>query len=200
MQATDLAPQPEDLYTINAGGFSATADAFARDPDSCGLWFLSMLGSQTAVKAIWAALLKQPPDLAHIIKGADGMALSGGYQRCVVPRETVGTWTTKVTRLPVSGGWHALVYTTLAEFGSDHDELPAAGPERGGGAGAPPPVPRPAQPPAAAPLLGGVAVGAGAPEGGDRPPPVRGGLGLPLQPQRRVPPGRPLRRPWRREG
>ena len=123
MQATDLAPQPEDLYTINAGGFSATADAFARDPDSCGLWFLSMVGSQTAVKAIWAALLKQPPDLAHIIKGADGMALSGGYQRCVVPRETVGTWTTKVTRLPVSGGWHALVYTTLAEFGSDHDNF-----------------------------------------------------------------------------
>ena len=123
MQATDLAPQPEELYTINAGGFSATADAFARDPDSCGLWFLSMLGSQTAVKAIWAALLKQPPDLAHIIRGADGMALSGGYQRCVVPRETVGTWTTKVTRLPVSGGWHALVYTTLAEFGSDHDNF-----------------------------------------------------------------------------
>ena len=61
MQATDLAPQPEDLYTINAGGFSATADAFARDPDSCGLWFLSMVGSQTAVKAIWASLLKQPP-------------------------------------------------------------------------------------------------------------------------------------------
>ena len=55
MQATDLAPQPEELYTINAGGFSATADAFARDPDSYGLWFLSMVGSQTAVKAIWAA-------------------------------------------------------------------------------------------------------------------------------------------------
>ncbi len=121
MQATDLAPQPEDLFTINAGGFSATADAFARDPDSQGLWFLSMVGSQTAVKAIWASLLKQPPDPAHLIRGADGMALSGGYQRCVIPPETVGTWTTKIARLPVSGGWHAMVYTTLAEFGSDRD-------------------------------------------------------------------------------
>ena len=38
------------LYTISAGGFSATVDAFARDEQTAGLWFLSMLGSQTAVK------------------------------------------------------------------------------------------------------------------------------------------------------
>ena len=106
----------QDLYTISAGGFSATVDAFARDDDSDGLWFVSMVGSQTALKAIWASLLKQPPDPAHIIRGADGMALSGGYQRCVVPFETLGTWTTKIARLPVSGGWHALVYTKMAEY------------------------------------------------------------------------------------
>ena len=110
-----------ELYTITAGGFSATADAFARDPETDGLWFISMVGAQTALKAIWASLLKQPPDPAHIIRGADGMALSGGYQRCVVPRETVGTWTTKIARLPASGGWHALVYTKWAEFASGHD-------------------------------------------------------------------------------
>ena len=86
----------DDLYTVSAGGFSATADAFARDPDSGGLWFLSMVGSQTALKAIWASLLKQPPDVAHLIRGADGMALSGSFERCHVPRETVGTWTTKL--------------------------------------------------------------------------------------------------------
>ena len=46
---------PEDLFTITARVASrATADAFARDPDSQGLWFLSMVGSQTALKAIWA--------------------------------------------------------------------------------------------------------------------------------------------------
>ena len=114
---------PEDLFTISAGGFSATADAFARDDRTDGLWFVSMVGSQTALKAIWASLLKQPPDSAHIIKGADGMALSGGYQRCVVPYETVGTWTTKIARLPVSGGWHALVYTKTAEFSYEKDSF-----------------------------------------------------------------------------
>ena len=60
MLAADAAINPDDLYTISAGGFSATADAFARDPDSEGLWFLSMVGAQSALKAIWAALLKRP--------------------------------------------------------------------------------------------------------------------------------------------
>ena len=121
MLATEYTLDPEDLYTISAGGFSATADAFARDPHSQGLWFLSMVGSQTALKAIWASLLKQPPDVAHLIQGADGMALSGSYQRCGIPYGTVGTWTTKIAKLPVSGGWHALVYTKMAQYASEHD-------------------------------------------------------------------------------
>ncbi|MCY4583858.1 MAG: hypothetical protein OXE50_13855 [Chloroflexi bacterium] len=109
------------LYTISAGGYSATADAFARDERTEGLWFVSMVGSQTALKAIWASLLKQQGDAAHIIRGADGMLLSGDYQRCVIPFETIGTWTTKIARLPVSGGWHALVYTKQAEDGFEKD-------------------------------------------------------------------------------
>ena len=111
------------LHTISAGGFSATVDAFARDEGTDGLWFVSMVGSQTALKAIWASLLKQPPEAAHLIKGADGMAFKGGYRRCVIPYETVGTWTTKIARLPVSGGWHALVYTKMAEFGFEKDSF-----------------------------------------------------------------------------
>ncbi len=111
------------LYTISAGGYSATADAFARDPDTGGLWFLSMVGPQTALKAIWASLLKQPPDTAYLIKGVEGMALSGGYQQCQVPYHTVGTWTTRIARLPVSRGWHALVYTRLAEFSFERDDF-----------------------------------------------------------------------------
>ena len=112
-----------ELYTITAGGFSATADAFARDPDTEGLWFLSMVGSQTALKAIWASLLKQPPEPAHLVRGADGMILSGSYLRCVIPHQTIGTWTTKIARLPVSGGWHALVYTRRAEYTFEHDSF-----------------------------------------------------------------------------
>ena len=114
---------PEDLFTISAGGFSATVDAFARDERTDGLWFVSMVGSQTALKAIWASLLKQPPDVAHLIRGADGMALSGGYQRCVIPYETIGSWTTRIARLAATGGWHALVYTRQAEFGFEKDSF-----------------------------------------------------------------------------
>ncbi len=111
------------LFTISAGGFSATVDAFARDDRTEGLWFVSMVGSQTALKAIWASLLKQPPDTAHLIRGADGVALSGGYQRCIIPYETIGTWTTKISRLPASGGWHALVYTKQAEYAFEKDSF-----------------------------------------------------------------------------
>ena len=111
------------LFTISAGGFSATVDAFARDEKTDGLWFVSMVGSQTALKAIWASLLKQPSDTAHLIRGAEGVALSGGYQRCMVPYETVGSWTTKIARLPVSGGWHAIVYSRHAEFSYEKDSF-----------------------------------------------------------------------------
>ena len=122
MGETETAARDE-LWTVTAGGFSATADAFARDARDDTLWFLSMVGSQTALKAIWASLLKQPPDTAHIIRGADGMALHGGYQRCVIPYETIGTWTTKIARLPATGGWHALVYTKTAEFAHERDSF-----------------------------------------------------------------------------
>ena len=121
MLAAEAAINPNDLYTVSAGGFSATADAFARDPDSEGLWFLSMVGAQSALKAIWAALLKRPPESAHLLAGTDGLALSGGFHRCQIPGETVGTWTTKIARLPVSGGFHALVYTRMAELAFDRD-------------------------------------------------------------------------------
>ncbi len=123
MGETEIAERADELWTVTAGGFSATADAFARDARDDTLWFLSMVGSQTALKAIWASLLKQPPDQAHVIRGADGEALSGGYRRCAVPHETVGTWTTKIAKLPMSGGWHALVYTKTAELGFERDSF-----------------------------------------------------------------------------
>ena len=131
MTASCDPPDAADLHTISAGGFSATVDAFARDDRDRTIWFLSMVGSQTALKAIWAALLKQPPEAAHLMRGADGTALSGGYRRCVIPPHTAGTWTTKIIRLPATGGYHALVFTKLAEFGHEDDSfLLLAGDER----------------------------------------------------------------------
>ena len=82
-----------------------------------------MVGSQTALKAIWASLLKQPPETAHLVRGAEGMAMSGPYQRCVIPFETIGTWTTRIARLRGSGAWHALVYSRMAELSHERDSF-----------------------------------------------------------------------------
>ena len=184
---------PEDLFTISAGGFSATADAFARDPDSQGLWFLSMVGSQTALKAIWASLLKQPPEVAHLIKGADGMALSGGYERCSIPYNTIGTWTTKIARLPVSGGWHALVFTKTAEYAFERDDFLLLAQSEGEAPALHHRFLDKRSPVAPAPLLGRLAVGAGPGERRDSAAPVLRRRRLQVLPQRRAAQGGPLR-------
>jgi hypothetical protein len=57
-------PRNTSLPILQAGGFSASVDAYAweADPDPTAqrlrLWFLSLLGSQEAVKALGARLLK----------------------------------------------------------------------------------------------------------------------------------------------
>ena len=109
-------PDPETLYTISANGFSATVDAFALEPNVDDLYFISMIGSQVALKAISAALLKQPPDLAHLSPGIDGIPLGTLSHRCQVPKDTIGTWTIKNARLPTSGAHHNLTYTKTAEL------------------------------------------------------------------------------------
>ena len=52
------------LPVLQAGGFGASVDAFAWEPDpdsslpKMRLWLISLLGSQQAVKALWAQLVK----------------------------------------------------------------------------------------------------------------------------------------------
>ena len=110
------------LHTVSAGGFSATADAYAISPHSDQLWFLSMVGSQTSLKAIAAALLKTPPDVCHIIKGVEGMELSGNYQTCHIPFHTIGNWTSRTTRLK-NRAYHTLVYSKQAHHDFDSHEF-----------------------------------------------------------------------------
>ena len=126
MLDTPTTPPPGDentgqLYTITAGGFSATCDAFASDPEQNQLWFCSMVGAQTSLKAIWAALLNSPPAPAFLIKGAVDELHEGGYERCQIPETSIGTWKTKVARLPQAGAWQAMVYTQMAELSFERD-------------------------------------------------------------------------------
>ncbi|MGD0114873.1 MAG: hypothetical protein ABSC13_02570 [Dehalococcoidia bacterium] len=76
---------------IRAAGFTATVDACARDGGQ--LWFLSLLGSQQAVRALWARLVKG--ETAYL--GED--ELTGGSP-CWLAREAWGTWRFHGCRLP----------------------------------------------------------------------------------------------------
>ena len=52
-----------------------------------------------------------------------GWRFQAAIQRCSIPYNTIGTWTNKTVKLPVSGGYHSLVYTKLAEFSSENDRF-----------------------------------------------------------------------------
>ena len=121
--------EPHSLWTVSAGGYSATADAFALSPlvnsyqDEQDIWFLSMVGPQTSVKAIWATLLNTPPGPAHLTPGAEGLALEEGYRRCMTPQTSRKTWTTRIAKLANGMGYHVMTYTRLAEYNFDRGDF-----------------------------------------------------------------------------
>jgi len=95
-----------DLLTIRAGGFSATVDGCARDADE--LWFVSMLGHQQAVRAIWARLVKG--EAAYLSE------TELGGQPVPLAREAWGTWRFSGLRLPSGSAYHGMLVPELAAF------------------------------------------------------------------------------------
>ena len=98
-----------DLLTIRAGGFAATVDGCA-----CGdneLWFLSMLGHQQAVRAIWARLIKGEA-------GYLGSTELGG-EPTPLAREAWGTWRFTGMRLPSGSAYHGMLIPELAAYATD---------------------------------------------------------------------------------
>lgn len=98
-----------DLLTIRAGGFSATVDGCARGENE--LWFLSMLGHQQAVRAIWARL----------IKGEAGYLSSTelGGEPTPLAREAWGTWRFTGMRLPSGSAYHGMLIPEIAAYATD---------------------------------------------------------------------------------
>ena len=114
-----------ELWTISAGDFSAAMDAFAvappENPDRLSsLRFLSMLGPQSSLKAIWSSLLNSPPKPGHLTPGADELVLNEEMITCQTPAESLGTWT---TRLANRMGWHAGTYSKIAEYSHERDDF-----------------------------------------------------------------------------
>ncbi len=96
------------LHSIRGAGFSATVDAFAQDGKQ--LWFLSMLGSQQSVRALWARLVKG--ETAYLREGD-----LGGGSPCWLTREAWGTWRFHGARLPTSATYpHDTTLCSLVVF------------------------------------------------------------------------------------
>lgn len=98
-----------DLLTIRAGGFTATVDGCALGGNE--LWFLSMLGHQQAVRAIWARL----------IKGEAGFLSSTelGGEPTPLAREAWGTWRFTGMRLPSGSAYHGILIPEIAAYATD---------------------------------------------------------------------------------
>ncbi len=102
------------LHTIRAAGFTATVDAFAQDGEQ--LWFLSMLGSQQSVRALWARLVKG--ETAYLSEDD----LDAGSP-CWLSREAWGTWRFHGARLPSGAGYHGMLVPDHAAYLSERQDF-----------------------------------------------------------------------------
>ncbi|MDO8614053.1 MAG: hypothetical protein Q7R32_14715 [Dehalococcoidia bacterium] len=102
------------LLTIRAAGFTATVDACARDDGQ--VWFLSLLGNQQSVRALWARLVKG--ETAYLSEDE-----LGGGSPCWLATEAWGTWRFYGARLPSGAAYHGLLVPELAAYAGDRQEF-----------------------------------------------------------------------------
>jgi hypothetical protein len=109
------------LPILQAGGFGASVDAFAWEPDpesslpKMRLWVVSLLGSQQAVKALWAQLIK-----------GDTATLSdpgAGARFCTLPLQATRSWRFFRASLPASSGYHGILVPEVALFATECPEF-----------------------------------------------------------------------------
>ena len=121
--AGDAAESP--LWTASAGGLSVTVDAFAitlgEEVQADNIWFLSMVGAQAALRAVWASLLNTPPKPIYLTPGSASLSLEDRYHRCLIPGMTQGTWKVRMVKMANGVGHHAMVYTQMSEYTHDNE-------------------------------------------------------------------------------
>ena len=108
------------LPILQAAGFSASVDAYAWEPDSeqgerqVRLWFLSLLGPQQAVKALWARLVKG--EVATL-----SFEVMGAARFCVLASEGPQGWRFLTAGLPATAGYHGVLVPQVAFY--THERL-----------------------------------------------------------------------------
>ena len=107
-----MAEQP-GLPILQAGGFSASVDAYAWEPDPdqgqrlMRLWFLSLLGPQQAVKALWARLVKG--EIATLSVETLGQA-----RFCRLAPDGPQGWRFLTASLPIAAGYQGVLVPQVA--------------------------------------------------------------------------------------
>ncbi len=186
LEERDPAAAGAVLPTIECGKFTAHLDAFAWAPGRVqrqrDFSFLSLVGSQVALRALWARLLKG--ELSTVLP--DGPL--GRASFATLGPEGAGGWRAHTAVLPSAGGHQLALFPASSFFLAERDDFVLIPPPRGSARGVPlptAPLPLPQSPDrsAAAPDLGRLALGARAAAG-------RGYAAGDLRPGR---PGLPLR-------
>ncbi len=108
------------LPVLQADGFGASVDAFAWEPDPdpgarrMHLWFLSLLGPQQALKALWARLVRGEP--ATLSREALGQV-----HFCSLAPEGPRAWRSFTASLPAAAGYQLVLLPERARHGAAGD-------------------------------------------------------------------------------
>lgn len=103
----------QGLPILQAGGFGASVDAYAWEPDPdqgqrlMRLWFLSLLGPQQAVKALWARLVKG--EVATLSVETLGVA-----RFCRLAADGPQAWRFLTASLPTAAGYQGVLVPQVA--------------------------------------------------------------------------------------
>jgi hypothetical protein len=124
IESQDRRLPQQALPTIQVSGFGASTDGYAISPDpsrpwnphACHLWYVSLLGPQEAIRAIWARLLKG--EEATITDEALGRA----HWVSLAPEEKK-SWRWTQASLPRAAGHHGLLLPELAFYTTERPDF-----------------------------------------------------------------------------
>ena len=108
-----------ELYMALSNGFFATCDAFVlkdQNQHMHDLRLVSIIGSQAAVKAIAAGILKADTHPVILRPESEDSELEGFWS---VREQVSGKWRSRIMRLPATKAWHGLVYSSMLEYNQE---------------------------------------------------------------------------------